>query len=97
MQRTINEGQTLHRREITDEQALAELADEPYKCELIGIKGGSAEDEAEGASVEVGGGQLTIYDNLRRDGSVAWADLCRGPHIRSTKLLGNAFKVMRSA
>ena len=97
MQRIINEGQVFHRREVTDEQALAELADEPYKCELIGIKGGSAEDEAEGASVEVGGGQLTIYDNLRRDGSVAWADLCRGPHIPSTKLLGNAFKVMRSA
>ncbi len=97
MQKIINEGQTFHRREITDAAALEELSGEPYKCELIGLKGGSADDEAEGASVEVGGAQLTIYDNVRRDGSVAWGDLCRGPHIPSTKLLGNAFKVMRSA
>jgi len=97
MQRIINEGQTFVRREISDEEALAELKDEPYKCELIGLKGGSAEGAAEGASVEVGGAQLTIYDNVRRDGSLAWGDLCRGPHIPSTKLIGNAFKVMRSA
>ena len=97
MQKIINEGQTFHRREVSDEEALAELAHEPYKCELIGLKGGASEDAAEGASVEVGGAQLTIYDNVRRDGEVAWGDLCRGPHIPSTKLLGNAFKVMRSA
>lgn len=97
MQRIINEGQTFVRREITDAEALAELQDEPYKCELIGLKGGSAETAAEGASVEVGGAQLTIYDNVRRDGSLAWGDLCRGPHIPSTKLIGNAFKLMRSA
>ncbi len=97
MQKIINEGQGFVRREISDEAALAELSDEPYKCELIGLKGGSAEDAADGAGVEVGGEQLTIYDNVRRDGSVAWGDLCRGPHIPSTKLLGNAYKVMRSA
>ena len=97
MQRIINEGQTFVRREVSDEEALVELAHEPFKCELIGLKGGASEDAAEGASVEVGGAQLTIYDNVRRDGSVAWGDLCRGPHIPSTKLLGNAFKVMRSA
>ena len=97
MQRIINEGQTFVRREIEDEAALAELKDEPYKCELIGLKGGSAEDAAEGAGVEVGGAQLTIYDNVRRDGSVAWGDLCRGPHVPSTKVLGNAYKIMRSA
>jgi threonyl-tRNA synthetase len=97
MQRIINEGQAFVRREITDAEALAELKDEPYKCELIGLKGGSAETAAEGASVEVGGAQLTIYDNVRRDGSLAWGDLCRGPHIPSTKLIGNAFKLMRSA
>ncbi len=99
MQRIINEGQTFHRREISDADALAELADEPYKCELIGLKGGATEAEsgAEGASVEVGGAQLTIYDNLRRDGSRAWGDLCRGPHVPSTKVLGNAFKLTRSA
>ncbi len=97
MQKIINEGQTFHRREVTDEDALLELKGEPYKCELIGLKGGASDDAAEGASVEVGGAQLTIYDNLRRDGSRAWGDLCRGPHIPDTKLIGNAYKVMRSS
>lgn len=96
MQRIVNEGQTFARREISDAEAAAELADEPYKIELIGLKGGSAGDAAEGADVEVGGAQLTIYDNLKRDGSRAWGDLCRGPHVPSTKVLGNAFKLMRS-
>ena len=97
MQRIINEGQTFRRREVSDGEALAELSNEPYKCELIGLKGGASEDAAEGASVEVGGAQLTIYDNVRKDGSVAWGDLCRGPHIPTTKLIGNAYKLMRSA
>ena len=81
---------------ISDDDARAELADEPYKLELIGLKGGAAE-AAEGAGAEVGEGALTIYDNLKRDGALAWRDLCRGPHLPSTKLLGNAFKLMRSA
>jgi len=96
MQKIINEGQTFQRRVVTDEAASAELADEPYKCELIGLKGGAAE-AAEGADVEVGSGELTIYDNIRRDGERAWGDLCRGPHVPTTKVLGNAFKLMRSA
>ncbi|QGN57373.1 threonine--tRNA ligase [Nostocoides sp. HKS02] len=96
MQRIVNEGQTFVRREVSDAQAAVELADEPYKVELIGLKGGGAGDQAEGADVEVGGAQLTIYDNVRRDGSRAWGDLCRGPHVPSTKVLGNAFKLMRS-
>jgi threonyl-tRNA synthetase len=95
MQRIVNEGQTFQRRVVTDDEALRELAAEPYKCELVGLKGGAG-DAAEGASVEVGAGELTIYDNIRRDGSRAWGDLCRGPHIPSTKLIGNAFKLMRS-
>jgi threonyl-tRNA synthetase len=110
MQRIVKEGQTFRRRVVTEEEARAELADEPYKLELIGLKGGGddggnegttseaeVEAAADGASVEVGGGVLTIYDNLRRDGEVAWKDLCRGPHVPSTKLLGNAFQLMRSA
>ena len=97
MQRIINEGQAFVRREVSDDDALVELAAEPFKCELIGLKGGASEDVAEGASVEVGGAQLTIYDNIRRDGTRAWGDLCRGPHIPTTKLLGNAYKVMRSS
>ena len=97
MQRIVNEGQTFRRREVTDDEAAGELAGEPYKLELIGLKGGAAEDAAEGAGVEVGGSQLTVYDNIRRDGSVAWGDLCRGPHVPTTKVLGNAFKLMRTA
>ncbi|HEV7173518.1 threonine--tRNA ligase [Pedococcus sp.] len=99
MQRIVNEGQTFVRREVSDEDAAVELAGEPYKIELIGLKGGAgdAESIAEGASVEVGGAQLTIYDNVRRDGTRAWGDLCRGPHVPTTKVLGNAFKLMRSS
>ncbi|MGV1027431.1 MAG: threonine--tRNA ligase [Dermatophilaceae bacterium] len=96
MQKIVNEGQRFVRREVSDEDALRELAGEPYKCELVGLKS-SASEAAEGASVEVGGGQLTIYDNVRRDGTRAWGDLCRGPHLPDTKVIGNAFKVMRSA
>jgi threonyl-tRNA synthetase len=97
MQKIVNEGQAFVRREVSDADALVELSDEPYKCELIGLKGGAAGEAAEGADVEVGGAQLTIYDNVRRDGERAWGDLCRGPHVPTTKVLGNAFKVMRSA
>ncbi|HEX6876816.1 MAG TPA: threonine--tRNA ligase [Nocardioidaceae bacterium] len=95
MRKIIKEGQRFSRRPVSDEAARQELADEPYKLELIGLKGGS-EEAAEGANVEVGGGQLTIYDNLKRDGSLAWKDLCRGPHVPTTKRIP-AFKLMRTA
>ncbi|MFT4187341.1 MAG: threonine--tRNA ligase [Aeromicrobium sp.] len=100
MRKIIKEGQKFSRREIDDDDARAELADEPYKLELIGLKSNAAsadlEGAAEGASVEVGDGGLSIYDNLKRDGSVAWGDLCRGPHLPTTKRIP-AFKLMRSA
>ncbi len=95
MRKIVKEGQKFDRREISDEDARKELADEPYKLELIGLKS-TAGDAAEGASVEVGEGGLTIYDNLKRDGAVAWGDLCRGPHLPTTKRIP-AFKLMRSA
>jgi threonyl-tRNA synthetase len=95
MQRIVKEGQTFRRREVTEAEARAELADEPYKLELIGLKGSA--DETEGASVEVGLGGLTIYQNVRRDGTVAWQDLCRGPHLPSTRLIGNGFQLTRTA
>ncbi|MGB6021123.1 MAG: threonine--tRNA ligase [Ornithinimicrobium sp.] len=97
MQKIINAGQTFDRRPISEEEATDELFGEPYKVELIGLKGGAASDAAEGAEVEVGGAELTIYDNVDRTGSVVWGDLCRGPHLPNTKLIGNAFKIMRSA
>jgi threonyl-tRNA synthetase len=95
MRKIIKEGQKFDRREVTDDAARAELADEPYKLELIGLKS-TAGDAAEGASVEVGEGGLSIYDNLKRDGTAAWGDLCRGPHLPTTKRIP-AFKLMRSA
>lgn len=95
MKKIIKEGQKFDRREISDADAAIELANEPYKIELIGLKSNAGE-AAEGASVEVGDGGLTMYDNLKRDGSLAWKDLCRGPHLPTTKRVG-AFKLMRSA
>jgi threonyl-tRNA synthetase len=92
MRKIIKEGQRFRRRVTTEKEALKELAHEPFKCELIGIKGPAGEE----ASVEVGGAELTIYDNLGRDGSPVWSDLCRGPHLASTKLIP-AFKLMRTA
>ena len=92
MRKIIKEGQRFRRRVTTEAEALNELAHEPYKCELIGIKGPAGEE----ASIEVGGSELTIYDNLGRDGNPVWSDLCRGPHLPSTKLIP-AFKLMRTA
>jgi threonyl-tRNA synthetase len=97
MRKIVKEGQRFSRRVVSDADAINELADEPYKIELIGLKGsGHAETAAEGANVEVGAGELTIYDNVRRNGDVAWSDLCRGPHLPTTKRIP-AFKLMRSA
>jgi threonyl-tRNA synthetase len=92
MRKIVKEGQRFRRRVTTEADALKELAHEPYKCELIGIKGPAGEE----ASVEVGGAELTIYDNLGRDGNPVWSDLCRGPHLPSTKHIP-AFKLMRTA
>ena len=93
MKKIIKDGQRFKRRPISDSDALKELANEPYKCELVKMK---SSDAAEGASVEVGAGELTIYDNLGRDGKPVWGDLCRGPHLPSTKYIP-AYKLMRSA
>ncbi|ARF81152.1 threonine--tRNA ligase [Kitasatospora aureofaciens] len=96
MQEIIKRGQKFSRRVVTDEAAREELAAEPYKLELIGLKG-SAATAGEGADVEVGAGELTIYDNLdAKSGEQCWGDLCRGPHLPSTRHIP-AFKLMRNA
>jgi len=92
MRKIVKDGQRFKRRVTNEADALKELASEPYKCELIGIKGGGTDE----TNVEVGGAELTIYDNLGRDGQAIWSDLCRGPHLPSTKHIP-AFKLMRSA
>ncbi|MFE9370822.1 threonine--tRNA ligase [Streptomyces sp. NPDC006711] len=95
MQEIQKRGQRFSRRVVSDEAARAELADEPYKLELIGIKGSASTDD--GADVEVGGSELTIYDNLdAKTGELCWKDLCRGPHLPTTRAIP-AFKLMRNA
>ncbi len=93
MQRIIRSGQRFVRREVTDAEADAELAGEPYKLELIRLKGSAGDEE----SVEVGAGGLTVYDNVDRDGNVVWKDLCRGPHVPNTGALGGGMKLTRVA
>ncbi|GAA2890185.1 threonine--tRNA ligase [Streptomyces mexicanus] len=96
MQEIVKRGQRFSRRVTTDDDAREELAGEPYKLELIGLKGNAAQ-AAEGADAEVGGGELTIYDNLdAKTGELCWKDLCRGPHLPTTRNIP-AFKLMRSA
>ncbi len=99
MERIVREGQRFVRRVVTADEARAEMADEPFKLELIDLAGGpgSGADAAEGASAEIGAGELTIYDNVTRDGETAWRDLCRGPHVPSTRLVGNGWDLTRVA
>ncbi|MFD0784546.1 threonine--tRNA ligase, partial [Micromonospora azadirachtae] len=95
MQEIIKSGQRFRRRRFASlDEARAELVNEPFKLELIDIKGEGL-DSSE--VMEVGGGELTIYDNLAaNEEKVCWSDLCRGPHLPNTRLIG-AFKLMRSA
>ncbi|OUV17905.1 MAG: threonine--tRNA ligase [Cellulomonadaceae bacterium TMED98] len=97
MQKIVNQGQRFVRRVVTDEQARSELAAEPYKLELISLKS-SASDGQDNESVEVGAGELTIYDNVDpKTGDTVWSDLCRGPHLPTTKLISNGFDLTRVA
>jgi len=102
MLKIVNKSQLFRRRAVDENEAREEMADEPYKLELIdlanGPGSGSMEESAEGASVEVGAGEITIYDNVdRQSHEIVWRDLCRGPHVPNTKLIGNGFALMRSA
>jgi len=97
MERIIRQGQRFVRRVVTEDEARTELAKEPYKLELIGLKGGASEG-GDNEAVEVGGAELTIYDNIDpKTGEVLWKDLCRGPHLPSTRMIGNGYALMRSA
>ena len=107
MERIIKSGQRFVRRVVTEDEARAELANEPYKLELIGLKGGPTSSEgtdspvelgADNESVEIGGPELTIYDNVDpRSGETVWKDLCRGPHLPNTRMIGNGYALTRSA
>ncbi|WP_298252707.1 threonine--tRNA ligase [uncultured Arthrobacter sp.] len=96
MLRIVNANQLFSRRVVSEDEAREAMKDEPYKLELIGLKGGATEED--GASVEVGAGELTVYENVdRKTGDVVWQDLCRGPHLPNTKLISNAYALTRSA
>ncbi|WP_167992684.1 threonine--tRNA ligase [Arthrobacter pigmenti] len=100
MLKIVNANQLFARREVSEAEAREVMVDEPYKLELIDLKGGSSGDitDDDGASVEVGAGELTIYDNVdRKSGETVWKDLCRGPHLPNTKLISNAYALTRSA
>ncbi|MEN9288265.1 MAG: threonine--tRNA ligase [Actinomycetota bacterium] len=96
MNRIVQSGQRFVRRATTEADAAIELANEPYKIELIGLKGNAA-DLGDGAA-EVGAGELTIYDNVDpQTGETVWKDLCRGPHVPSTRTVGSAYSLTRVA
>ena len=96
MDRIIRAGQRFVRRVTNDADARVELSYEPYKLELIGLKGNS--DAVGDGAAEVGAGELTIYDNINpQTGETVWKDLCRGPHLPNTRMIGNAYSLMRSA
>ncbi|WP_395858487.1 threonine--tRNA ligase [Arthrobacter echini] len=96
MLKIVNANQLFSRRVVSEDEAREAMKDEPYKLELIGLKGGATEED--GASVEVGAGELTVYENVdRKTGDVVWQDLCRGPHLPNTKLISNAYALTRSA
>ncbi len=94
MEQIVKQGQRFTRRVVSDDAARQELAHEPYKLELIGLKGGA---DVDSDVMEVGGAELTMYDNVNaKTGEREWFDLCRGPHVPTTRLIP-AFKLMRSA
>lgn len=97
MQKIINQNQKFVRRVVSEEEAREAMANEPYKLELLGKKNDAAE-AGEGVNVEVGAGDITIYDNVdRKSGDSVWCDLCRGPHLPNTKIISNAFALTRSS
>jgi threonyl-tRNA synthetase len=97
MLKIVNQNQKFVRRVVTEDEAREAMADEPYKLILLD-KSAEADEAGEGVNVEVGAGEITIYDNVdRKSGETIWCDLCRGPHLPNTKLISNAFALTRTA
>lgn len=93
MKELVGKSQKFVRKNVSDAEAKKELAQEPYKLELISLKGGEVGE----GSVEVAAGQLSIYQNINPDGTVAWQDLCRGPHLPNSRMIGKGFSLTRTA
>lgn len=98
MDRIVKQNQRFERRVVSEDEARELMKDEPYKLELIGLKGPAAEKGGDNESVEVGGSELTVYENVNpKTGEVYWRDLCRGPHVPSTRVIGNGYALLRNA
>ncbi|MCH4208532.1 threonine--tRNA ligase [Bifidobacterium sp.] len=93
MQRIVKQSQSFRRRVVSEEEARAEEREQPYKLQLIGKKEAEIDEEA---STEVSIGELSMYDNVDREGNTVWKDLCRGPHLPNTRYI-KAFKLERTA
>ncbi|WP_461171543.1 threonine--tRNA ligase [Arthrobacter sp. Z1-9] len=97
MLKIVNQNQKFVRRVVSEDEAREAMKNEHYKLELLGKKNEAAE-AGEGVNVEVGAGDITIYDNVeRKEGTTVWCDLCRGPHLPNTKMISNAFALTRSS
>ncbi|GAA5230216.1 threonine--tRNA ligase [Arthrobacter cryoconiti] len=97
MLKIVNQNQKFARNVVSEDQARAAMANEPYKLELLGKKS-TADSAGEGVNIEVGAGEITIYANIdRKSGEEIWCDLCRGPHLANTKLISNAFALTRTS
>ncbi|MFJ6416090.1 threonine--tRNA ligase [Paeniglutamicibacter sp. NPDC091659] len=97
MLKIVNQNQKFARRVVTEDEARKAMAHEPYKLELLN-KANEADSAGEGVNVEVGAGEITIYENIdRKSGDTVWCDLCRGPHLPNTKLISNAFALTRTS
>jgi threonyl-tRNA synthetase len=93
MREIVSADQAFVRREVAPAEAATLFADQPYKLEILErARAGSVEGEE---TVDAAGPDITVYDNAAA-GSVAWTDLCRGPHVSSTGAIP-AFKLMRTA
>ncbi len=93
MKELVGKSQRFMRRDVSDDEARKLMTNEPYKLELIGLKSGDVGE----AAAEVGQGGLSVYENINPDGTVAWMDLCRGPHLPNTRMIGKGFALLRSA
>ncbi|MGH9156224.1 MAG: threonine--tRNA ligase [Acidimicrobiales bacterium] len=82
MREIVGQDQPFTREELTRDQGLALFADQPYKTEII-----EGVDADEGAAA----GTVSTYRNTEH-----FVDLCRGPHVASTRRLGS-FRLTRVA
>jgi threonyl-tRNA synthetase len=90
MREIMAEDQPFVRREHTIAEGLALFEDQPFKREIIEAVG-AGHDEVDAPADGGDRAEVSTYWN-----SPAFTDLCRGPHVPSTRRLGH-FALMRVA